>query len=113
MARGESRMMKNASVLIAFPIVGMVGGIALGTALARSAARGRMAMASEFAALETAVKYGFLGMVFCTVLGVYIVTQDWKRLTTTKCLLTLAALTSILVWALVTLLRSLTASGIL
>src|ERR1700677_3343929 len=98
---------KSASAMILFPILGMVGGLLYG---ALRAGLGRL---DDLRSIETVVKCGFLGSVFGGMIGVAVATLGWKSVTSVKRLLIMVALASVLLWALITLLRNLTASGVI
>ena len=98
---------KSASAMILFPILGMVGGLLYG---ALRAGIGRL---DDLRSIETVVKCGFLGSVFGGMIGVAVATWSWKSVTSLKSLLIMVALASVLLWAWITLLRSLTASGVI
>jgi hypothetical protein len=102
-----SFLTKSASAMILFPILGMVGGLLYGAFRARA---GRL---DEFGSIELVVKCGFLGSVFGAMIAVAVAIFGWKSVISLKKLLALIALASVLLWALITLLRSLTASGVI
>ena len=105
--RPSSFLTKSASAMILFPILGMVVGLVYGAVRARA---GRL---DEFGTIELVVRCGFLGSVFGTLIGVAVATLGWFRVTSLKRILVLVAVASVLLWALITLLRNLKASGVI
>ena len=105
--QAPSFLTKSASAMILFPILGMVGGLLYG------AVQARVWRSDEFATIALVVKCGFLGSVFGAMIGVAIATVGWRSVFTVKRLLLLVAFASVLLWPLITLLRSLTASGVI
>jgi hypothetical protein len=107
MEHRESLLTKSASAMILIPILGMVGGLLYG------AVRARIGRMDELGTIAMVVKSGFLGSVFGGLIGVAVATELWKSLTSLKRLLALVAVATVLLWALITLLRGLTASGVI
>jgi hypothetical protein len=107
MEHRESLLTKSASAMILIPILGMVGGLLYG------AVRARIGRTDELGTIAMVVKSGFLGSVFGGLIGVAVATELWKSLTSLKRLLALVAVATVLLWALITLLRGLTASGVI
>jgi len=90
-----------------FPILGMMGGILLG------AFRVWIIRADEFAAVSYVVQGGFIGSVLGAVVAVAFAALERRSLTSLKKLMGLIVIVAVLLWAVVTLLRDLTANGTL
>ena len=75
--------------------------------------RARVGRLDEFGTIELVVRCAFLGSVFGTLIGVAVATLGWLSVTSLKRILVLVAVASVLLWALITLLRNLTASGVI
>jgi hypothetical protein len=107
MERNETGLGRNAVLLVLLPIVGLLGGLLVG------AIRARIQRADEFAQLALVIQNGFLGSVFGAATAVAFAVLERKNLTSLQRMVGVIAVAAVLLWAVVTLLRDLVASGVI
>jgi hypothetical protein len=90
-----------------FPIVGMLGGIVLG------AIRVWALRVNDFEAVGHFVRGGFFGSVFGAVVAVGVAVLERRRLYSLRRLMAYIVVVAFLLWAVIMLLRDLTANGTL
>ena len=105
MERPSSSLTRNASLLIIFPIVGMMAGIAFGVI------RTWIWGGDPFRQITYVVSGGFLGSVSGAVAAVAIGVFERRRLTSLQKMMGLILVAGTLLWAVLTLLRSLVING--
>jgi hypothetical protein len=107
MERGESRLTQSASVLVLFPILGMLGGIILGVI------RVWILRGDEIAAVVHIVRGGFIGSVIGVVAAVLVAVLERRAFTSVRKLMVLVLVVGVVFWAVITLIRDLVANGTL
>ena len=107
MERIGSRLTQNASTMILYPILGMIGGLLLG------ALRTRIGRLDSFSSIELVVKWGFLGALFGAVAIVLVPVLAKKNVSSVRRLLGVIGVAAVLLWFVISLLRDLTTSGVL
>jgi hypothetical protein len=107
MERPHTRLSQSASALVLFPIVGLLGGILLGVI------RAQIMRGDPFANLVRVVEGGFLGSVFGAGAAIVFGILERKSLTSVKKMMGFVLAVAVVLWAVVTLVRDLVASGVL
>jgi hypothetical protein len=105
--RNESGLGRNAALLVLLPIGGLLGGILFGVI------RARIQRGDEFAEIALVVQGAFLGSVLGAATAVAFAVLERKSLTSLQRMLGFIVVAGVLLWALVTLLRDLVASGVI
>jgi hypothetical protein len=107
MDNAEPRLLRNAWAIVLFPILGMAGGLLAGIVTTW------VRRFDEFVAIELIVRWGFLGSLFGAATAVMAAFLARRNISTVKRLSVVIVAGAIVAWAVVMLLRSLSASGVL
>ncbi len=105
MERPSSSLTRNASLLIIFPIVGMMGGIVWGVIPVW------VWGGDPFYQVKSIVVGGFVGSVLGAATAVLIAVLERGSITSLKKLMAIILVASVVFWAIISLLRTLVANG--
>jgi hypothetical protein len=107
MRNDEPRLLGNAAGIVILTIAGMMAGFAFGVARVWIWPR------DPFQQLGAVVSSGFVGTVFGLGLGILLAVLERGSFRSLKKTMAVVAVTALVIWAIVTLLRDLIASGTL
>ena len=103
----ESRLLGNASGVVILPIAGLLAGMAFGVI------RSWIGPPDAFVRIGFVTLGGFLGTVFGLGLAVVLVVLDRSSFRSLKKTMGVVAVAAVVLWAIITLLRDLSANGTL